>query len=161
MLHHLSPKEVAEAGRVELLAVRRGIDQVDHSQEGPHDVLCSLLALLRRDQLQVVLEQGVERSHDLVELVDHHVDGRCAHLGEDVQVEHNTLLSGVSEATCDDSVDNAAQVDAVCCAVLQGLKELESGLAHGKTMIDLVLERTKVDFLDELLPDLGLIQSEG
>ena len=103
----------------------------------------------------------MERGNNLIKLVDDHIDGGLTHLGKDVQIEYNTLLCGVSEATCDDNVDNAAKVDAVSCAVLQSLQELEGSFTHGETMVDLVLERTEVDFLDELLPDLGLIQTEG
>jgi len=67
ILQHLVPVEVAKACRWAFLDLRRGVDEVDNAKKSPHNILSSFLALLRRDKLQVVLEQ-------LLELCDNVID---------------------------------------------------------------------------------------
>ena len=153
--------EVTKAGRGAFLDLSRCIDKVNNTKKGPHNVLSSLLTLLRWDKLQIVLEKLLELCNDVVYAREDNHDWILAHLRQNVQVKYDTLLSSVWKSNSYNCIDNLGQVNAITSTVLKGLKQLEGSLSHGKTVVNLVLERAKVDLFNQLWPDPRLCKSES
>ena len=123
--------EVSKACRRILLDFRRCIDKINDTKQRPHNVLGSLLALLGRDKLEVVLEQLLELGDDVVNAREDNHDRILTHLGQEVQIEHDALLSRIRQSDSYNCVHNLGQINSITRTILQGFEQLEGGFSHG------------------------------
>jgi hypothetical protein len=100
--------------------------------------------------------ERLEGSNDLLDTRNDHNAGVLAELYEQVKVHNYTFFRSVDEALVVNGINNPDHVDGIFGSVIHGLEHLVCSSSDRDSMVVLLLERTQVNFFDELFSHLGV-----